>query len=95
MRSPKKVASGPLHISFDIDSLSPEVAPPATGVPVQQGLNLEDVVSAWAAPFQSIRSCARVDVVEINPTLGSSPRGASNLFRSTEIFNVHILPGEL
>ncbi|HWU45058.1 MAG TPA: arginase family protein, partial [Bdellovibrio sp.] len=38
----EKVAHKPLHISFDIDSLSPEVAP-ATGVPVEDGLSLEDV----------------------------------------------------
>ncbi len=66
----QKVANKPLHISFDIDSLSPEVAP-ATGVPVQHGLSLEDVevLGRALSKHPQLRS---VDIVEINPELGSA-----------------------
>lgn len=65
----EKVAHKPLHISFDIDSLSPEVAP-ATGVPAHDGLSLEDVEVLGRALSEHQNLCS-VDVVEINPAIGS------------------------
>lgn len=66
----EKVADNPLHISFDIDSLSPEEAP-ATGVPVAQGLSLEDleILGRVLSKHSQLRS---VDVVEINPAIGEA-----------------------
>jgi arginase len=60
----------PLHISFDIDSIDPNFAP-STGVPVRNGLTPTDLITLGAKLSQNsiIRS---IDVVEINPTLGSS-----------------------
>lgn len=65
-----KVGSGPLHVSFDIDSLSPDIAP-ATGVPVQDGLNVQDV-EILGRTLSRHRQLCSVDVVEINPFLGSA-----------------------
>ena len=61
------VSNHPLHISFDIDSLSPEVAP-ATGVPVSNGLSIEDleILGRSLAKNPFLKS---LDVVEINPSL--------------------------
>lgn len=64
----KYVAGKPLHVSFDIDSLSPEYAP-STGVPVADGLCVEDlkILGETLATHPHLRS---VDIVEINPSLG-------------------------
>lgn len=58
----------PLHISFDIDSVSAELAP-ATGVPVAHGLTTEDlqILGQILSEHQNICS---LDMVEINPDLG-------------------------
>lgn len=65
----EKVAHRPLHVSFDIDSLDPAVAP-ATGVPVAEGLNIAEVtyLGQTLAKNQNLRS---VDIVEINPAIGN------------------------
>jgi arginase len=59
----------PLHISFDIDSVCPEIAP-STGVPVPNGLTAEDIqtLAIMLAKHPDLRS---VDIVEINPAVGS------------------------
>lgn len=70
------VRNQPLHISFDIDSLSPEVAP-ATGVPVSNGLSLEDleILGRKLSKHPFLKS---LDVVEINPALDN----AQGVFRT-------------
>jgi arginase len=64
------VKNHPLHLSFDIDSLSPEYAP-ATGVKAYHGLELADLrcLGEELSKHKFLRS---VDVVEINPALGTS-----------------------
>jgi arginase len=59
-----------LHISFDIDSVSPEFAP-ATGVPVAEGFTLAELrqLGRDLSLHPGLKS---LDVVEINPELGSS-----------------------
>lgn len=59
----------PLHISFDIDSISPEFAP-STGVPVPNGLNGSDInlLGKFLGQHQNIRS---IDIVEVNPRIGT------------------------
>ena len=73
-----KVAGRPTHISFDIDSLSPEFAP-ATGVPVQDGLSLEDI-EIFGRIFCRHQKLRSVDVVEINPAIGSANDVAKTYF---------------
>ncbi len=65
----EKVKNFPLHISFDIDSLNPEIAP-STGVPVPRGLSNQDltILGKKLRHHSNIRS---IDVVEINPFIGS------------------------
>lgn len=55
-----------LHLSFDIDSIDPTIAP-ATGVPVPNGITLQqlDIFCKWL-PLDNIRV---IDFVEYNPLL--------------------------
>lgn len=59
----------PLHVSFDIDSVDPRYAP-ATGVPVADGLNMNElqILARALARHGDLKS---LDMVEINPRLGS------------------------
>jgi len=70
------VADRPLHVSFDIDSLSPEFAP-STGVLTPHGLNIEDLKILGDA-LSKHRKITSIDIVEINPALGS----ASDVFQT-------------
>lgn len=65
----KATRGSELHVSFDIDSVSPEFAP-ATGVPVNEGFNLSELryLGQNLARHSGLKS---LDVVEINPALGS------------------------
>lgn len=64
------VHNKPLHISFDIDAVSPEFAY-STGLHVPNGLSFEDLVTLGfiLSNHTQIKS---MDVVEINPIIGSS-----------------------
>lgn len=63
------VHNNPVHVSFDIDSVCPLIAP-STGVPVQNGLQLPelDLLATSLSQNQNIKS---VDIVEINPQIGN------------------------
>lgn len=59
------------HLSFDIDSISPDLAP-STGTPVENGLNHHEVTymcnfmrDIWGQDFKSM------DLVEVNPLIGT------------------------
>lgn len=56
-----------LHVSFDIDVIDPKYAP-ATGVPEQNGLSLEQVKRLLALVFKT-RLVKSMDIVEFNPLL--------------------------
>lgn len=60
----------PLHISFDIDSVDPTYAP-STGVPVERGLSPVDL-EYLARMFYQKLNIRSVDIVEINPMIGTS-----------------------
>jgi arginase len=81
----------PLHVSFDIDSLDPLLAP-STGVPVSDGLTLRDLEILSHALFErmSVRS---VDVVEVNPALGS-PANVEQTYRSAMAFVECVFAGQ-
>lgn len=66
----KKIGGRPIHVSFDIDSIDPSLAP-ATGVPVSGGLNLDEMESI-AYFFAAQKNLKSLDVVEFNPILGSA-----------------------
>ncbi|CAL4106302.1 unnamed protein product, partial [Meganyctiphanes norvegica] len=59
----------PLHLSFDIDALDPSEAP-STGTPVRGGLTLREGQQIVDAARMS-GNLRAIDMVEVNPTLGS------------------------
>lgn len=63
------IGNSPVHISFDIDSVDPRIAP-CTGVPVSDGLS-EEELTRMAVRFQSSLNIKSIDVVELNPQLGT------------------------
>lgn len=60
----------PLHVSFDIDSVDPLFAP-STGVPVPGGLTPADFRVLGERLF-SVSQVPSIDIVEVNPELGSA-----------------------
>ncbi|GAB1603631.1 arginase-1-like [Argonauta hians] len=60
----------PIHVSFDIDSMDPVVAP-STGTPVPAGLTLREALYIAEVISQTGRLTV-LDVVELNPDLGSA-----------------------
>jgi arginase len=64
-----KIGCHPLHISFDIDSVDPQWAP-STGVPFAGGLTRKDLKTI-AKHLKQWNSIKAVDVMEINPRIGS------------------------
>ncbi|MEY4615705.1 MAG: hypothetical protein RJB66_665 [Pseudomonadota bacterium] len=65
----EQIGTNPLHISFDIDSIDPEFAP-STGVPARDGLS-DLLINTLAKHLGRLTQLKSVDVVEINPRLGS------------------------
>jgi len=55
-----------LHVSLDIDSLDPSLAP-ATGTPVENGITVGDIT--WLIPYLSGDKTPNIDVTEVNPLL--------------------------
>ncbi|KAM9355700.1 arginase-2, mitochondrial [Pholidichthys leucotaenia] len=64
----------PIHLSFDIDAFDPSLAP-ATGTPVNGGLTYREGIYI-AEEIHNTGLLSVMDLVEVNPTLGSSPEGA-------------------
>ncbi|XP_054714355.1 arginase-1-like [Uloborus diversus] len=58
-----------LHVSFDIDSID-KLVTPSTGTPVLGGLTAREAL-CFAEEISRIESLHAVDIVEVNPTLGS------------------------
>jgi len=63
------VGSNPLHISFDIDSLNPQIAP-STGVHSPGGFNTHDL-SIIAHQLNQGMNIKSIDITEINPFIGT------------------------
>jgi arginase len=66
----RKIGSKPLHISFDIDAVDPLIAP-STGVPSIGGLNWRQI-SKLLKQFKFKEQLRSLDIVEINPKIGSA-----------------------
>ncbi len=64
------VNNKPVHISFDIDSMDPRLAP-STGLPVKNGLSNFDLIILANFIFNQIHIVS-VDIAEVNPELGNS-----------------------
>ncbi|VDH90705.1 arginase [Mytilus galloprovincialis] len=59
----------PIHLSFDVDSLDPSLAP-STGTPVLGGLSLREGLYI-AEEVANTGRLSVIDVAEVNPSLGS------------------------
>lgn len=64
------VGDAPVHVSFDIDAMDPHEAP-STGVPVSGGLEVSHL-NLIGRTVNDIGTLQSMDVVEINPLLGSA-----------------------
>merc|ERR1712137_607995 len=60
----------PLHLSFDIDSLDPSIAP-STGTPVPGGLTFREGAFVCEYLAETNRLCS-MDITEVNPLLEGS-----------------------
>ncbi|XP_072533400.1 arginase-2, mitochondrial [Salminus brasiliensis] len=61
----------PIHLSFDIDSFDPALAP-ATGTPVNGGLTYREGIYI-TEEIHNTGLLSAMDLVEVNPVLGGSP----------------------
>ncbi|MES3038025.1 MAG: arginase family protein [Bdellovibrionota bacterium] len=80
-----------VHISFDIDSLDPEFAA-STGVPVNNGLVPSEIFHL-ADELSEKSNVVSLDIVEINPYLGSAQE-ISSTYQIANLFLEHILLGK-
>jgi arginase len=70
-----KVGPSPLHLSFDIDACDPSIAP-STGTTVEGGLNFRES-HYICEELAKTRLLGSMDMVEVNPSLGSSRKDAA------------------
>lgn len=81
------VGNAPLHVSLDVDGLDPEYMG-ATGTPVSGGLTYADT----SALFHSLLSkhWISLDIVEVNPLLGSTEDQANTLHHTTQLLGTFL-----
>ena len=84
------VGQQPVHVSFDVDSIDPSVAP-STGVREEDGLTQQEVnhLGYTLAQRTKIKS---VDVVEVNPNIGSSGEVMSTYWAAFQFLQNFIMP---
>ncbi|ELU03494.1 hypothetical protein CAPTEDRAFT_151997 [Capitella teleta] len=73
----------PIHLSYDIDSLDPAVSP-STGTPVPGGLSIREGMYI-AEEIAATGQLTGIDLVEVNPELGSKQDQELTLFTACEI----------
>ena len=81
-----KTVSGPIHISFDVDALDPELVD-STGTKVPEGLEPEEVREIICAALE-LDKLVSLDVVEFNKDLGNpenSLMAVKRVFEKDEI----------
>ena len=66
-----------VHLSFDVDALDPRIFP-ATGVPVTNGLTIEDFYT-FTNHLSSLPEIIALDFVEYYPTLDNENKDCKNL----------------
>jgi len=75
MKEAIKIATaggGGIHVSFDMDAVTPEAAP-GVGTPVHSGLTVREAFLAMEMLYQSGKAMA-LDMVEVNPILDERNR---------------------
>lgn len=76
-----------LHVSLDIDSLDPSIAP-ATGTPVNNGINIGDV--CWLMSHLNGQKAPNFDVTEVNPQLSDVVGVAKTYYAVDRIVNHYV-----
>ena len=77
-----KNLDGPIHISFDVDALDPELVD-STGTRVPDGLEPEDVKAIISSALED-NKLVSLDVVEFNTRLGNPENSIMNVKRVFE-----------
>ena len=72
-----KNLDGPIHISFDVDALDPDLVD-STGTKVPDGLEAEDVRAIITAALED-NKLVSLDVVEFNTDLGNPENSLMNV----------------
>ena len=80
-----RTVDAPIHISFDVDSLDPELVC-STGTKVPDGLDCNEVKSMIGAALQTDKLVS-LDVVEFNTALGDPEKSLKAI---QEIFGNHV-----
>lgn len=80
------LSNKPIHVSFDIDSVDPSIAA-STGVCSPQGIQL-DQLRALASMLNMKKNVKSVDVVEINPEIGSKQEVLNTYAIAFEFLNI-------
>ncbi len=58
-----------VYISFDVDSMDPDLVSYGTGTPVKGGLSLEDADKLVSRLLETIKTVKTFEITEVNPTL--------------------------
>ena len=74
-----KKLDGPIHISFDVDALDPDLVD-STGTMVPEGLESEDVRAIIISALEDDKLVS-LDVVEFNKALGNPENSLMNVKR--------------
>ncbi|MCH2043737.1 MAG: arginase [Saprospiraceae bacterium] len=69
-----------LYISFDVDSMDPELVSRGTGTPVENGLTPEEANDLVCGFTALPRSCC-LEITEVNPTLDTENKMAKTAFK--------------
>ena len=77
------IADSPIHISWDVDSLDPEVVD-STGTPVAGGLDLS--TAQKLLNFLGRKNWVNMDLTEMNLNLGNPEKSLRNLKKITDCF---------
>jgi arginase len=75
-RALKHLGQVPIHLSYDIDAVDAEYAP-HTGTVVRGGFTFREANYIAESVAETNRLCS-MDMVEINPTLGTPKEGSDN-----------------
>ena len=79
-----------IHVSFDIDSLDPSIAP-STGTPVANGLTLNEA-KVMATIIQRTQKLSVMDIVEVNPKIGSASDVLMTCISAKQVIQSFFIP---
>jgi len=78
------VGDGPIHVSFDVDSIDPRYIP-STGTPVKNGIELDKAITILDKLNSS--NIVNLDITELNMNLGSNEDGKKSGINTEKLFH--------